>query len=151
MDDAFGHFIAGFTAGEGTFCLHARPHSSVKGFNVTICFRIGLRDDDTEILTQIKEALGVGSLTAPFRYSNEKQKVTYNVARIKDLHDVIVPFFEKYPLRAKKARDFAIWKEAVDLLWEKQQRVGNERYLETEKLHLALLHDALQEVRRYAE
>ena len=34
----------------------------------------------------------------------------------RDINRVVIPHFEKHPLYAKKARDFVIWRTAVELL-----------------------------------
>jgi LAGLIDADG endonuclease len=49
----------------------------------------------------------------------------YYASRTKDLFSVVIPFFEAFPLRAKKHNDFLIWKEGVALLMEvwKRKRV----------------------------
>ena len=42
--------------------------------------------------------------------------IRYSISDTDDLKNKIVPFFEKYPLCAKKRFDFQLWKEAVEIL-----------------------------------
>lgn len=37
----------------------------------------------------------------------------YNVQNIKDIVEKVIPFFKKYPLRAKKRQDFELWEESL--------------------------------------
>jgi len=123
MNDDIGHFIAGFTAGEGCFSLHFGTHTVCpKNQNVTVNFQIGLRSDDAEILHTIRAVLACGRVVKPRVYNTTEAKSLYVVSQVKDLALIIVPFFRKYPLRAKKAKDFEVWAMAVELLWEIQQR-----------------------------
>lgn len=75
-------------------------------------FVIKLRADDTPILEEIHERLGFGRvIPLPSRYGQRPQTeftVWDKAGCVK-----LVEFFDRYPLRAKKARDFAIWREAV--------------------------------------
>ena len=98
IDNDFGHWLAGFTAGEGCFtavfirrCLYAH-------------FRIHCRADD-EILRHIHRTLNIGNL---YFYDTDKQvnpMLTFCVGSLKDCQKIIA-LFDKYPLRAKKARYF---------------------------------------------
>lgn len=109
IDAAFGHWFAGFTDGEGCFRIKRTNMGTYQ------CrFSIGLRADDEPILREIRERLGVGILVHSGRDSikqeqwrlevNAKAEVTF-LARV----------FDAFPLRAKKARDFEIWRHAVEV------------------------------------
>lgn len=111
--DAFGHWLSGFTDGEGCFKL-VTPKSC--GPRVEFC--LSLRADDSEILRKIQSYWGLGLVV---NYSNARSKVQnakpitrLTVYKIPDLLK-IAEHFDKYPLRAKKSADFAIWKEALCL------------------------------------
>src|SRR5690348_2560353 len=101
-DPTFGHWLAGFTDGEGCFTI-------IKNGSRFGCkFEISLRDDDLQILEEIRDYLGVGVI-----YFRPKPQATYRVHRKQDCA-VIQDFFHNFPLRAKKAEDFIIWSKAVD-------------------------------------
>lgn len=124
--DAFGHWLSGFTDGEGCFYL-GRRHDRKRIARGIITdspfahFCIGLRLDDMAILGRIQAFFGVGWLNSgPVYRGKSKPHAEFRVIRTKELIRVVIPHFERYPLRAKKARDFAVWKQAVELL----HRVG---------------------------
>ena len=51
--------------------------------------------------------------------------VRYAVNIIDDLKGKILPFFEKYPLQAKKKNDFELWKEAVEIFYRNKKKAIN--------------------------
>jgi len=51
---------------------------------------------DENILHRIKDYFGVGNL------SKDRDYIVYSVKSVKDLHKVIIPFFEKYSLITQK-------------------------------------------------
>src|SRR5215469_12883216 len=115
--EGFGHWLSGFVDGEGCFLLQSRRmgHSMV-GY---ARFVIKLRTDDTEIIELIRDYWGVGYIGWPLDAKSSGRvcpQVRYQVQRTDDLVHIIAPHFERHPLRAKKRRDFAIWKEALSLL-----------------------------------
>lgn len=116
VDDSFGHWFAGFTDGEGCF--------DIKGVGEHyICrFTIGLRVDDRPILEEIQAKLGLGSIYKRTTASKHNDQVAWEVTRKTETAQ-LVHVFDRYPLRAKKAIDFAIWREAV-FIWNAAVR-GN--------------------------
>lgn len=122
---SFGHWFSGFSDGEATFVLrsiiqkpgprHPRPRKSYQAL-----FRIALRADDVEVLRLSQSFLGVGRLTLSdnvrSKVRNAKPVAIYCVTNTADIASVIVPHFTAFPLRAKKATDFAVFAEGVRLL-----------------------------------
>jgi len=115
-----GDYIAGFVDGEGCFALTFRKDTK---YNVTnskpreyyywgVQFAIVLRSDDVHVLELIKEKIGCGSIT----YTKNGAQVRYSVQNTKDLLEKVVPFFRQYKLIAKKALDFDLWSQAVEIL-----------------------------------
>jgi hypothetical protein len=122
--DAFGHWLSGFTDGEACFWVGSnRSASMVKAIGKPYrmaWFTIKLRADDSDILRLIQSYFQCGRFVTNMengcKVPNARPQVGFTVARVEDLHNVIVPHFDRYPLRAKKARDFQIWKRAVAIL-----------------------------------
>lgn len=108
---SFGNWLAGFADGEGCFCI--RTHSNSSTFSCK--FSIKLRDDDSAILYQIRETLGVGRLY-PYQGSSGNSATAWEVQALSNVIHVIIPLFEQYPLRAKKARDFTLWARAARIM-----------------------------------
>lgn len=157
IDDSFGNYIAGLTDGEGCFALHYGKHSRNNCQNVTVGFVISLRSDDKEILYEIQKVLQCGYVRQTKVYRNDKSRHSFHVTKISELTEVIVPFFEKYKLRAKKRKDFEIWKEAVLCLGEIQKRKrtrfgkahGTSRWNEVDRDFISHLSKQLKDVRIY--
>ncbi len=154
MDDAFGNWFAGFTDGEGSFTARVAKLRPKKGNHIEIDveFSICLRDDDTEILREINKRLKLnGKFTHYGELTNSqgitsKPRVHYSIRRIKNCLRLI-EIFDRHPLRAKKARDYAIWREIIFEL--KKLPRGNKWHGPTDRTHIINLAQDLKEVRKY--
>jgi hypothetical protein len=115
-DDGFGHWFAGFFDGEGCFGVYK---ANYKGRHAKFGWRcqaqISLRADDRPILEEIAARTGVGRVHMQGKglAAVDRNPCAAWFVRTREGCAVIVDIFERYPLRAKKAADFAIWAEAV--------------------------------------
>lgn len=132
--EAFGHWLSGFTDGEATFGMTAATLKS-KGKSkdrFVAFFRIALRDDETATLRLVQSYLGCGTIyfcdNARSKIANAKPIAAFSVQRTGDLFGKIIPHFERFPLRAKKRHDFAIWRQGVELMAEIQGRPAVPNY-----------------------
>ncbi|HXK40897.1 MAG TPA: LAGLIDADG family homing endonuclease [Candidatus Paceibacterota bacterium] len=114
-----GDYIAGFVDGEGCFALKFRKDIKYNTDNKFreyyywgVEFAIVLRSDDVHILELIKDKLCCGSIT----YAKNNEQVRYSIQNTKDLSEKVVPFFKQHRLMAKKAVDFVLWSQAVEIL-----------------------------------
>jgi hypothetical protein len=119
VDEAFGHWLAGFIDGEGCFLVQMVNHRPRGGKerpgNYQPRFQLNLRDDDQAILFEIAERTGVGSIRMePSRKATEGGKAVWQVVSKADCL-VLVEILDAYPLRAKKLRDYTLWREAAQL------------------------------------
>lgn len=113
IKDDFGNWFAGFTDGEGCFGIFNRNCENPR----TNCvFTINLRVDDRPILEEIRNMLKIGTIhNKPPRICDThttQAQSRFQVHAITECAE-LVKVFEKYPLRAKKQKDFLIWKQAV--------------------------------------
>ena len=113
ITDDFGHWLAGFVAGEGCFYSHCFEQHGYR--SVQSGFIIALRADDSAILEQIKDSLHIGHLNYDDPPSASKPRARYVVRKLADLYHVIIPIFDRFPLRAKKATEFDIWKQIIEM------------------------------------
>ena len=150
LDDAFGHWFAGFTAGEGCFWL---GHTRERRFQVH--FEIHMRDDDAAILYTIAGTLGCGKVYRR-RPKKDNPAAGYYINDIESLNNIVVPLFERYPLRAKKSQEFEIWKAAIKLIFSitRTSMVNTRwgwiaRYTEAERTQLLEYVKLLKSLRRY--
>jgi hypothetical protein len=108
-EDRFLDWLAGFVDGEG--CFGVWPHNDNRQYRTGLSVK--LRDDDTPILIEIMERLKMGRIGfIPAESETWKARVRWDVASNRDAL-CLVHIFDAHPLRAKKARDYAVWREAV--------------------------------------
>lgn len=115
------HYIVGFVDGEGCFSITLNRNGT-RLPEVRLIFEIELREDDEPILEQIKEVLGCGSIyrLAYSRYEKWRPHVKYKVSNFKDIWEKIIPFFETYPLQAKKRRSFEKFRQVAEWIKAKE-------------------------------
>ena len=164
--ESFGHWLSGFTDGEGSFLLFAprMQHCKKKQWGRAE-FRIALRSDDAGILRLIQSFFGCGHIT---NYHNQRSKIpnakpysTFYVQNKGDLANIIVPHFEFFPLRAKKQKDFAVWKEAIAFIYSLKKRPKDRQpgqrggffanWTPLQTTRFLTMKDALRDVRKYVE
>lgn len=112
-DPLFGAWLSGLVDGEGYF-LATLP---TRGLNCR--FGVNLRADDGEILYEIQRVLGAGKMNYHRRRSTapetHRPQYSFVIRDLMDLYQIVLPQFDTYPLRAKKARDYAVWREIIIL------------------------------------
>lgn len=154
--DGFGHWLSGFTDGEGCFGL--KWHSGNRRRTIPWAdFQIVLRLDDRPVLKLIQSFLGCGSIfenARKARTPGECPIAQFRILKIKSLAGVVVPHFDRYPLRAKKARDFVLWRTAVLLLARPRLQVMRDltspsKYSRSDRNHFEDLRQALRSQRRF--
>jgi len=105
-DDAW---LSGFTDGEACFFFRTREP--------TPGFKIALRADDLPILEAIRAEFGGSLRVNRVRHRNGpnwKPQAELTISGKRDLVR-LVAYFDRFPLRAKKARDYAIWRRGVGI------------------------------------
>lgn len=117
--DAFGYWLSGFVDGEGCFMLV--DYYIGKTLAINSRFVITLRKDDLPILKKIRDFFGRGTIRCNLRVRSKPQAV-FHIQDAIDLKQAVIPVFDRYHLRAKKSRDFTIWRRAVELLAEIRSR-----------------------------
>lgn len=115
LDDGFGHWFAGFVDGEGCFQISV-AFNGRNGPSYRCLFDITLRFDDAPILEEARRRIGVGSINYFQPTGRRSARAVRWHVKNKDEALFLTRLFDMYPLRAKKAKDYAIWREAV-LSW----------------------------------
>ena len=85
------------------------------GFAVEVYFSISLHKKDLRILQEIKAYFGVGKIRKDVR-----DLVKFRVESLKEIVDSIIPHFEKYPLITQKLADYLLFRDAVNLMINKE-------------------------------
>lgn len=114
--DGFGHWFAGFIDGEGCFTID-RAKDARTGYEYFRCrVSIALRDDDRGALEAVVSRTGLGSLSfRPSRRTGDGVSAGQAAWYVSGRHQAstLVSILDRFPLRAKKAADYKIWREAV--------------------------------------
>lgn len=150
--DGFGHYVAGFFDGEGSF--HISCHRRAGRESEVIRFSLNLRADDASIVREIQSRLRFGTVS----YRNGRQREKHDGGTINPgvtwyVNDIwscwlLCLILDRFPLRAKKRRDFEIWKRAVETKMSMKVRSGTHR---CDWTTLAAMREELADVRRYRD
>jgi hypothetical protein len=122
MVDLNPWYIVGFIEGEGCFAITISKHKTKKlGLDARLVFEIELRGDDRPILEKIQKYFGLGNIySLNYKRYGWFPHVKYSVHSLKALKKVIIPFFKKYKLKGKKAKDFKLFCQAVKIFDKKE-------------------------------
>ena len=116
-----GHFLAGFIEGEGHFAIAA--HNG--GQSRSCALRLGVRDEDLELINWVVAQTGLGSLRRIAGRATSRPQVEWTVSTQSDCIE-LVRLLERFPLRGRAQRRFGIWAEAVRV-WTTEHRDRRER------------------------
>jgi hypothetical protein len=111
-------WLVGFVDGEGCFsCPIFRNGSMTLGWQVQPSFTVVQGASSRDVLEAMVEYFGCGKVYVNRRHDNHREDLArYSVSRFRDLRDVIVPFFERNPLRTAKRDNFAKFAEIIGLM-----------------------------------
>ena len=75
-------------------------------------FRIDLHSRDLILIRKIQSFFCVGTINL----YESKNSVVYSVQSLRDIINVIIPHFDKYPLITQKKADYLLFKQDIELL-----------------------------------
>ena len=115
-------WIVGFVDGEGCFSVSVFKNKTTKnGWQVFPEFVVTQGEKSLPSLQLIKEFFGCGGIYVNHRYDNHRENLyRYCVRNLKDLKNIIIPFFESNNLRSAKIKDFEIFSRVVNLMNNKE-------------------------------
>jgi len=115
-----GHYLAGFTDGEGSFNVSFRKRDDyAMPWKVSLCFNVSQRDK--VVLTLFKRHLKCGTLR-----QRQDGVWYYEVNNFAAITENVIPFFDRFGfLSAKKQRDFAKFKQIARLVAEGRHLTRN--------------------------
>jgi hypothetical protein len=97
-------FVTGLTEGEGCFCISLAVRAKLRtGLEVRPSFSLSLNQKDLRLLEDLQAFFDCGWI----RESKGDRTFKYEARSIVDLTGVILPHFERFPLRGYKARSCA--------------------------------------------
>ncbi len=106
-----GGYLAGLIDGEGCFVINLQRRSDRKPW-ASLMLNIELRLDERPLLEALRSEFGIGTITERHCPSFRRPLVAWHICRQADLV-YLIRILDRFPLRAKKSRDYAIWREAV--------------------------------------
>jgi hypothetical protein len=117
-------WVTGFVDGEGCFSINfiRQPNRVSRrgyktGFQVAHEFAVTQGAKSADSLQLLAEFFGVGAVYINNRYDNHREHIyRYCVRKRADLLQVIVPFFQRYPLRTSKQHDFMKFAQCLRLV-----------------------------------
>ena len=102
-------WVVGFVDGEGCFDVAINPHPQMTArFQVLPEFTVVQHRRDVQLLFALKKFFGCGVVRR-----NREERMAFRVRRLDHLSRVIVPFFEKHPLKSKKRMDFLKFRDIL--------------------------------------
>lgn len=139
-DPTADSWAAGFIDGEGCFVI--TRSAGGRSTSLVPRFALGLRADEAPVLRQLAEAFG-GSISFSPASRGSQPRTTWTIGSKADLRR-LVDYLDAHPLRAKKARDYAVWREAVELFEAARRAPDVEQEMRT-------LQQALGQAREYVD
>ncbi len=111
-------WITGFVDGEGCFYVGINPHAELScGFQVLPEFTVVQHQRDVQILHALKRHFKCGVVRTNH---GDRLAYRYRVRDTQHLLTIIIPFFEKHPLKTKKRINFEKFRQVLLCMQRKQ-------------------------------
>jgi len=119
--------ITGFTDAEGCFNLKIGSSATTSiGARIQLRFGIGLHIRELDVIKGLATYFNLlyPIASKSFEVSDVKYKniaisskaVTFNITKYSDIVNIIIPFFDKFPIQGQKALDFEDFKKVADIM-----------------------------------
>ena len=103
------NWVVGFVDGEGCFYVGINSHPEMLcQYQVLSEFSVVQHERDVRLLYALKEFFGCGVVR-----KNHQERMAFRVRKLEHLQQIIVPFFEKHPLRSVKQTDFLKFRDIL--------------------------------------
>ena len=119
------NWIVGFTDGEGCFTVSIINNSTTRfGKQIFPEFVITQGEKSLKALQEINRFFGCGSIVLNKRYDNHNEHLyRYCVRSIKELNEIIIPFFDRFHLHTYKKNDFQVFKKSISMMSKKEHLI----------------------------
>ena len=117
------HYISGYVDGEGCFCVSFsyRPRNIKVGWEIRPSFAVGQNYDRREVLDLMQRYFKCGFM----RRDYGDKTLKFEVRKIDDLLEKVIPHFEKYPIRSAKQKDFLLFADIC-------RKIKDQRHLDSD-------------------
>ncbi len=110
-------YISGYVDGEGSFLISFSPRKKFKtGLEVRPSFSVSQGKDRSQVLRAIKNYFNCGSI----RFNSYDGTEKYEVRRLEDIKQKIIPHFKRYKLLSSKQKDFLKFCEVCEMMIRKE-------------------------------
>ena len=119
-------YIVGLTDGEGCFYVNVRPPDkrySRSKHSVATHFYLKMKEEELDLLRKIKKFFGCGAIY--FQKDNRRNHTScyrYEINSQKDIHQILIPFFDKHLPQSSKKKDYMLFREIAMLIKLKKHR-----------------------------
>lgn len=94
-------WVVGFTSAEGSFIVKVRKSSAYKtGYSVYLVYQLTQHSRDEKLMISLIEYFKCGNIY------KDRDAFNFCVTKLSDIVNIIIPFFQKYPIQGVKALDF---------------------------------------------
>ncbi len=105
-------WIAGFIDGEGCFHIGISKHSDLRiGYQILPELTVVQHKRDLDLLYELRSTMNCGVVRR-----NHGDRFCWRVRNLKNLSEVIIPFFDKYSLKSKKVLDYQKFRKVVMMM-----------------------------------
>lgn len=130
LNKELANYISGYSDGEGCFCVSfsKRPKLLI-GWEVKPSFAVGQNFDRREVLDAMMKYFDCGFL----RRDYGDKTLKYEVRKLDELLEKVIPHFQNFPLKSSKQRDFILFAKICKLM-KKQKHLKPEGFKEIVEL-----------------
>ena len=126
-------WIVGFVDGEGCFHIGISKHKDMRlGFQILPELTVVQHERDIDLLYELRSTMDCGVVRR-----NHGDRFCWRVRDLKNLIEIIVPFFEKHILRSKKAIEFLKFRQVV-MMMQKGDHLTEVGFVTIQKIAAAM-------------
>lgn len=122
-------WVVGFIDGEGCFfvgCL--KRNDMALGYQIQPELTVVQHEQDIQVLHGLKEFFKCGSVTR-----NHGDRWCWRVKNLQHFLNIILPFFEKHPLKTKRYQEFLVFRD-ICLKMQNNEHLNPEGFLKVKEL-----------------
>lgn len=109
-------WVSGFATGEGCFFIKIIKGRNISGAGVQILFQLAQHIRDEQLLKNLSNFFNCGK----YIKTPNQEWGYYQCTKFLDNYEIIKPFFEKYPIKGIKLKDFEDWSKVSDMIKNKE-------------------------------
>lgn len=113
----FASYVSGYVDGEGCFCVSFIPSKRHRfGWEVRPSFSVSQNADRAELLHMLQKHWGCGFI----RPDRSDKTLKFEVRKIRDLIETVLPHFRAAPLLSSRQRDVELFDQICRLVFDKR-------------------------------